>query len=261
MSKYFGYHDYSPDGVQLVTTRDRYYKDALMDITVYRMGPGEERRFHLPEDEAAFLLLEGDVEFLWEGRSERAVRAGCFDNGAQAYALHVCKGVQVAVKAHGQSEILVQSTDNEKTFDSVFYKPADIRNEIFAKDLCGGNCVRQVTTMFDYETAPYSNMVLGEVYTRQGSWSGYPPHGHPQPEVYYYRVDKPQGFGACFVGDDVYMIKDRSFSCLTHGLSHPQVTAPGYQIYTVWMIRHFPGDPWTDRIELPEHKWLYDAKF
>ena len=64
--------------------------------------------------------------------------------------------------------------------------------------------VRTVRTVFDYENAPYSNMVNGEVINHQGSWSSYTPHSHPQPEVYYYRFQREEGFGACFIGDNAY---------------------------------------------------------
>lgn len=261
MSKAFGYPDFSADGVQLITTRGGYYKDAMMDIAVYCMQPGDKRTFGSSSQETAFLLMQGSVVFEFENRKETAAREGCFDEGRETHALHVSKDKAVTVTALQESEILVQSTDNGNVFETRYYRPEDIRNELFCETLCGGNSVRRVTTVFDYATAPYSNMVLGEVFTRQGSWSGYPPHHHPQPEVYYYRVDKPQGFGACFVGDDVYKITDRSFSCLTNDTSHPQVTAPGYQIYIVWMIRHLDGNPWVDRIEYPEHAWLSDASF
>ncbi|MFV0412857.1 MAG: 5-deoxy-glucuronate isomerase [Oscillospiraceae bacterium] len=261
MSKFFGYPDFSAEGVQTVTTRDGYYKDALMDVTVYAMKEGDTRSFCFAKDEMALLLMFGKIQLTWQEHVETVERETCFDDGRQAYALHVCAGVKVQVSALAPTEIIVQSTENERSFESRFYTPLNTRNEIFAENLCGGTCVRRVTTFFDYETAPYSNLVLGEVYTRQGSWSGYPPHHHPQPEVYYYRVDKPQGFGACFIGDDVYKITDHSFACISNDAAHPQATAPGYQVYLVWIIRHLPNNPWVDRVEYPEHQWLKDAKF
>ena len=44
---------------------------------------------------------------------------------------------------------------------------------------------------------------------------------------------------------------------------HPQAVAPGYQMYTCWMIRHIDGNPWlqTDRCEDERYVWLHDAKF
>ena len=106
-------------------------------------------------------------------------------------------------------------------------------------------------------------MVLGEVLNDRGNWSGFLPHRHPQPELYYFKFDRPEGFGASFVGDDVYKSVDNSFSAISGGKLHPQSAAPGFQMYTVWMIRHLPGDPWlqTTRNEDEAYLWMHEAKF
>ena len=77
------------------------------------------------------------------------------------------------------------------------YKPED--TDTWARGNKGelmGCIKRDVRTCFDLDNAPYSNMVLGEVVNLPGKWSSYPPHHHPQPECYFYRFDKPMGFGA-----------------------------------------------------------------
>ena len=44
------------------------------------------------------------------------------------------------------------------------------------------------------------------------------------------------------------------------GNAHQQVTAPGYEMYYVWLIRHLDGDPWDKtRIYVPEYEWLANA--
>lgn len=103
-------------------------------------------------------------------------------------------------------------------------------------------------------------MVLGEIITKQGGWCSYIPHWHPQPEVYYYRYERPEGFGACIIGDNAYKVTDGSFAAITPGETHPQATAPGYAQYCVWMIRHLPGNPWTSRADDPRYEWLMTEK-
>mgnify|MGYP003056721503 FL=1 len=115
--------------------------------------------------------------------------------------------------------------------------------------------------VFYYENAPYSNLVLGEVFHKPGCWTSYPPHYHPQPEVYYYEFDKPQGFGVGFNGDDCYKVGDKGCLCITPMHTHQQAAAPGYKMCYVWMIRHLDGDPWRKtRIDAQEHTWLLDDK-
>lgn len=257
--KVFGYPEFDEAGEKILTTYDNEYAHQLMDIRVYRMKPGEVRVFQKPEEETAVLLLKGKVTFAWEDAVKSVSRKDVFTEGL--YALHASKGVKISINADSEAEILVQSTHNVRSFEAKFYSPEDAPWKYSAKGMFGGTAQRQVSTVFDYETAPYSNMVLGEVLNDRGNWSGYIPHSHPQPETYYFLFDRPEGFGASFVGDDVYKIKDGSFSAIPGGKTHPQAAAPGYLMYTCWMIRHFEGQPWNSRIDDERYTWLYDAKF
>lgn len=256
MSELFGYPAFDENGVRELTKRTGMHKDMMMDIMVYQLKSGEEKLFESEIDERAFLLLEGSIEFCYDGNSYAASRKNVFEDGM--YCMHVSRGVSVTIKAKTEAKVLCQATENDRIFDSRIYTPSDCSDVTSGKGLCDNTAVRLVRTAFDYNNAPFSNMVLGEVITNQGNWSSYIPHHHPQPEVYYYLFDKPQGFGAAFVGDDVFKIKDGSFSAIPGGKTHPQVTAPGYRMYVCWMIRHFEGQPWTDRIDDEEHVWLYD---
>ena len=120
-----------------------------------------------------------------------------------------------------------------------------------------GAMEREIKTFFDYDNAPFSNMVLGEVLNRPGKWSSYPPHHHPQPEVYFSRFDSPHGFGAGFANGDVYKTEQNGCAVINHGF-HSQVVAPGYAMCYAWGIRHLEGDPWLKtRIDDEEHEWLW----
>ena len=254
MSQIFGYPEFDQGGKKILTRTEGPFADMLMNITVHRVQKGDQLSFFSETEETAILLIEGDVTYRWPDGSAAASRGSFLHEGA--YCLHIPKGVKAEVTAEGPSEILVQSTENKGTFDSKFYTPKNCVEETFGKAQFEGKAQRTVRTFFDYHTASYSNMVMGEIIVPQGGWSSYPPHQHPQPEVYYYRFEKPQGFGACFIGDTPNMIKDGSFCAIPGGLTHPQVNAPGYPMYYIWMIRHFDGNPWTDRIFDPAHEWL-----
>lgn len=254
MNKFFEYPKFDLNGEMVLTRRDGEFKDMLMNITVYKMKAGDIREFRLSDEELAILLVEGDVTFKWDDNQVRAKRESFISEGPSS--LHVAKGVLVTIKANDESEILVQSTDNNKDFASKFYSPADCEDIIVGEGLCNNKAVRIVRTVFDLNNAPYSNMVLGEVIAEQGGWSSYIPHHHPQPEVYYYRFERPEGFGACFIGDYAFKVSDRSFAAIPGGQTHPQVAAPGYPMYYVWMIRHFVDNPWTDRVDDERYVWL-----
>lgn len=257
MSKPFHYPTFDENGVKVLSCAGDVQNDMMMDICIYKMSAGEERTFLRETEETAILLVLGDVTFLWNDRQEIGHRESFIEEGP--YCLHIPKGVSVTVRANADSEVLVQSTENSREFEPVFYRPEDCRDDIFGLDVFDNKMKRTVRTVFDYKTAPYSNMVNGEVINHQGGWSSYTPHHHPQPEVYYYRYERSEGFGACFLGDDVYKIKDGSCACIPGGVTHPQVTAPAFPMYYCWMIRHLEGNPWTDRIVDPRYTWI-DAR-
>lgn len=256
MSKEFSYPQFE-NGVKVLSRAGDAVNDMMMDITIYQMKAGDSRTFLLEDQELAVLLVLGDVTFLWEDQQRTGHRESFIQEGP--HCLHVPKGTQVTVRANADSEVLVQSTANDRIFQPVFYRPEDCRDDIFGLDVFDNKMKRTVRTVFDYKNAPYSNMVNGEVINHQGGWSSYTPHHHPQPEVYYYRYERSEGFGACFLGDDVYKIKDGSCACIPGGVTHPQVTAPAFPMYYCWMIRHLDGNPWTDRIVDPRYTWI-DAR-
>lgn len=261
MGKVFGYPEFDANGEKILTTYTNEYQEMLMDIRVYQMKAGDTKEFEKSGEETAVLLLKGNVELASEENTITCSRADVFTEGP--YCIHVCKGKHVTVKALADSEILVQSTMNDKEFATKIYVPEDAPWKYSALGKFGNTAKRRVNTIFDAEIAPYSNMVLGEVLNDRGNWSGYLPHRHPQPEVYYFLFDRPEGFGASFVGDDVYKSTDGSFSAIPGGALHPQVCAPGFQMYTCWMIRHLEGNRWnqTDRNEDERYLWLHEAKF
>lgn len=257
--KVFGYPEFNEAGELILTRYDGPYRDMLMDIRVYRMKAGDKMSFCSPGEEIAVLLQNGRITFSWDGKTHEASRRDVFTEGP--WCVHGGPGTVIDVLCHGDSEILVQKTHNDRNFAAKLYKPQDAPWTDVCRGKFGDTANRIVNTIFDYNNAPYSNMVLGEVLNDRGNWSGYIPHEHPQPETYYFLFDRPEGFGASYIGDEVYKSTHRSFSAIPGGFTHPQVCAPGYVMYTCWMIRHLDGNPWTDRIDDERYTWLYDAKF
>lgn len=254
MSEFFANPKFDENGVKVLTRVDGPFPGMLMNITIYKLPEGRTISLFSDTEETAVLLISGDVKFGWQDKSALAVRPDTFCD--PAVCLHVPKGISVTIEVHSESEILVQSAVNDTVFDSILYTSENTVTGTFGKGQFDGKAVRTVRTFFDCQNAPYSNLVLGELLVPQGGWSSYPPHSHEQPEVYYYRFDKPQGFGAAFVGDEAAKISDGSFAAIPGGLTHPQVNAPGYPMYYAWMIRNFEGNPWTDRNYDPDHVWM-----
>ncbi|MDR0597355.1 MAG: 5-deoxy-glucuronate isomerase [Treponema sp.] len=256
--KVFGYPAFDESGEMILAAYDNAYRDMLMDIRVYRMKAGEKRSFRQEGEECALLLQSGAVTLRWERNEQTVSRRDVFTQGP--WALHVSSGVEIQAECVREgTEILIQRTKNAGRFDSRLYGPADAPWKDVCRGKYGDTANRFVNTLFDYASAPWSNMVLGEVLNDRGNWSGFIPHAHPQPEAYYFLFDRPEGFGASFVGEEVYKSVHRSFSAIPGGKTHPQVCAPGYVMYTCWMIRHLEGNPWTSRVDDERYLWLNDA--
>ena len=252
----FAYPEFNENGIKTICEIGKIQPEMNMTIRVKKFKENETITVKDEACETAFLLLKGEAEISWNCKTEKIKRANPFEK--TPYCLHVPKNTDVTITAKEDTEILIEQTENERYFDPVFYTPDDILYQEFGKGQWDGTGYRICSTVFDYDNAPYSNMVLGEVFNQPGRWSSYPPHHHPQPEVYYYQFDKPQGFGACFIGDNVFKSTEGSACYITDGFDHQQVVAPGYEMCYVWMIRHLKDDPWykTTRFYAKEHEWL-----
>ncbi len=259
--KVFGYPQYDANGEMVLTTYDNEYRTMRMDIRLYSLKAGQSRSFESDQEETAVLLLSGKVLLDWDGNQETVSRKDVFTEGP--WALHASKGHKLTVTALEESEILVQKTQNENEFASRLYSPKDAPWVASSKGKFGNTANRLVNTIFDHDICPESNMVLGEVLNERGNWSGYLPHRHPQPETYLFKFDRPEGFGASFVGDQAFKSVNNSFAAIPGGELHPQAAAPGFQMYTCWMIRHLDDNPWlqTVRNEDKRYLWLHDAQF
>ena len=117
-------------------------------------------------------------------------------------------------------------------------------------------CLRNVRLIFDDSVFKGSNIVIGEVINYPGRWSSYPPHHHSQNEIYHYRFTLPQGYGHAELGEQVYRISNGDTIRIPGGLDHSQVSAPGYGMYYLWVVRHQEGNHYNGFEFTEEHKWL-----
>ena len=202
MSKVFGYPRFDPSGEMVLTTYTGDYAAMLMDVRVYRMKAGETRTFRRVGEEIAVLLLSGKAVYTWETQRVEASRRNVFTEGP--WCVHASSGVEIAVAAERETELLVQCTRNEKSFPSRLYRPEDAPWKYSCVGKFGGVAQRRVNTIFDHDICPGSHMVLGGVLNDRGHWSGDLLHRHPQPGTYLFLFVRPGCVGGSFVGDEVF---------------------------------------------------------
>lgn len=229
--------------------------DTGMEFGILRLRRGQSVR-ETTSKETLWLLMAGRAVLRAGGGAERVRRSDLFEEGPSA--LHAGAGESVALRAESACEFLVTRTANARRIGVRFYLPEDVALEDRGAALAQGACRRFVRTIFDHSTRPDSRLVAGEVVNFPGRWSTYPPHHHPQPEIYHYRFTEPQGYGHAELGEQVVKVRGGDTLLIPGGFDHSQVSAPGYGMYYFWVIRHLPGRPYLGFEFTPEHRWLLD---
>jgi 5-deoxy-glucuronate isomerase len=221
---------------------------------VRRLAAGESLD-EIVTGETALLLLDGVVSVGVRERRETLRRGSVFDERPSA--LHVAAGERVVLEAAGPVELVVCRAQNERPFEPALHAPAEVEDERRGRGVLHDTALRFVRTIFDAESAPpEADLVLGEVVTLPGRWSSYPPHHHPQPEIYHYRFTDPRGYGHAELGDEVVKVRSYDTVAIPAGVDHPQCAAPGYGMYYVWVIRHLPGARYSVPEFDPDHEWV-----
>lgn len=248
--------DFLP-GYNAIVRMDDVNNATQMDYGVYILKENDSCEEE-DEKEKAWLLIRGKVALEWGNERVVAERKSIFEENPCC--LHVPGNIKIkATSLGGEAEIVAVRTDNKNHFAPKFYSQENCMIIEGGKGELDDTSLRTVRTIFDLSNAPQSNLVLGEVVHHPGRWSSYPPHHHPQPEIYYYKFQPEQGFGYAEEGEEVFKVRKNDAFIITPGLTHPQVAAPGYTMYYVWAIRHLENNPFNKRIYAPEHLWLTNS--
>jgi 5-deoxy-glucuronate isomerase len=161
----------------------------------------------------------------------------------------------------------------EKRFPAQFVTPDDVVNmEIEYRG--GDNASRQINRLLPPGSL-CNKLVCVEVYTPSGNWSSFPAHKHDTrkldpatgkvleadlEEIYFYKIQKPQGFAIQKVYTD-----DRSLDELVEAHNndvvlvpegyHPVIAGHGYNVY---YLNFLAGtDQSLASTDDPDHKWIY----
>jgi 5-deoxy-glucuronate isomerase len=243
---------------------DAAYRGAHVQLEIVSFGAGESRLVRPPPgQEAALVLLEGLVEF----DGEVASRTSVFENRASA--VYLPPGSSICVDVTRDAELALvatvgcelESTDDD-TDDATIVQPEDVVVQARGKP----GWQRDVHDVIA-DAVPARQLLVGETFNEPGQWSSFPPHKHDgadgEPaleEVYYYRFDRPDGFGfqGLYEADgyaEAVFLKHGSIVGIPRGY-HPVCAAPGYRLYYLWALAGEPRQ--LAMYEDPVHRWLND---
>jgi 5-deoxy-glucuronate isomerase len=156
------------------------------------------------------------------------------------YALYLPISTKFTVTTETGCDLAFCYCRAEKPFPARLVTPADVDVEIRG----AGNATRQINGIFK-PGFPADRLIVVEVYTPGGNWSSYPPHKHDVhnppgevdlEEIYYYRIDRPEGFAIQKVYtpdrriDETLTVRDGEMVLVPEGY-HPVVAAHGYNAY------------------------------
>jgi 5-deoxy-glucuronate isomerase len=161
----------------------------------------------------------------------------------------------------------------EEDFPAHFTTPTDVLN-MGIEYRGGDNASRQINRLLP-PGSPCGKLVCVEVYTPSGNWSSFPAHKHDTrkldpftgklleadlEEIYFYKVDQPQGFALQKIYND-----DRSLNEIAEPRNndvvlvpegyHPVIAGHGYNVYYLNFLAG--SDQSLASTDDPDHKWIY----
>ncbi len=225
-----------------------------------RLAPGARAAERIDGEEAVLVLLEGTGEVRAGDAHWPVSRRNVFEE--RATAVYLPPGTTLEVSAETALEALLFSAPATRRGAPAIVRPADV--EVNARGR--GGYSREVHNLF--VTDPHAErLMIGETFNPPGHWSSFPPHKHDgrdgEPtleEIYYYRLDPPQGFGQQMQyaadGESVtHTVRDGDLVLIPYGY-HPVSAPPGYRLYYLWAMAG------TERrlalFEDPAHRWIHD---
>jgi 5-deoxy-glucuronate isomerase len=246
-----------PKGLTRITNHADDEDKVPISLQVLKLDAGESLE-QTATGETAWLLMKGRVRGTVANTAFAFHRESLFDDSPSC--LHVAAGTELSFQCEAETEFTIYSCDNQKPFDARVFGPKDVANEPRGKGQVDDRCLRYVRTIFDGSNSdPNTALVLGEVITFQGGWSSYPPHHHPQPEIYHYRFTEPQGYGHGELGETVLKVRNFDTVKINDLNDHAQCAAPGYGMYYSWVIHHLEGNRYSVPEFTDEHKWIMKA--
>lgn len=241
-------------GYNGITEMNGKHKEMLMDYGILKLTQGTQFK-DSKQLERVVILVYGEIKVTFNSQTYHAKRNDFLDN--DFWAVNLPKGMKVEIEGVAEdSEVALVRTENEREFKPTIRTVENSTIETRGKGFMNEAATRTVKTLMDKKLAPESNIMFGEDVHFPGKWSGFPSHSHEQPEIYFYKFYPENGFGLLKLGDEGVLIEHNDTITIAPNLVHPQVAAPGYAMYYLWIIRHLDGNPYLKPTFEKQHLWV-----
>lgn len=240
---------------------------SYVGFDLVKLPPGEAASGETGDREACLVLVSGRASISADGRALGSIGGRESPFTGKPAAAYVPAGSRWSVVAETSTELAVCSAPGVAGARAARLIGSDrLSQETRGK----GTNLRHVCNILP-ETEPADSLLVVEVITPGGHASSYPPHKHDTDalpaesaleEVYYHRLNPPQGFAFQRVYtddrslDETMTLEDGSLVMVPKGY-HPCAALHGYDLY---YLNVMAGPRRTWRIyNAPEHEWLLKA--
>jgi 5-deoxy-glucuronate isomerase len=212
----------------------------FLSFSARKLKPGERVEGDTGNRELGLVLLGGRCSVSSSRGEWTAIgrRPNVF--AGMPYALYLPISTEYTVAADTDCDLAFCFCRAEELHAPKLIRPEEVEVEIRG----AGNATRQINKIIKPEF-PAHRLLIVEVYTPSGNWSSYPPHKHDVhnppgevdlEEIYYYRIDRPEGYAIQKVYtpdrrlDETLTVRDGEMVLIPEGY-HPVVAAHGYNVY------------------------------
>jgi 5-deoxy-glucuronate isomerase len=224
-----------------------------LSFEVLHLAPGESEARHSGALEQALVPLNGVLKVEVGQQTFNLTRKSVFTDIPDV--LYLPPGTAYRITALTDSQLALGGAPAEGRYPLTLFPAHEVKVEMRG----GANATRQVSHILGPHRQA-ERLLLYEVYTPSGFWSGWPPHRHDGQlgslyieETYYYRIDPLHGwalhhnYSPEHFLDEVLRARNGDLILSPHGY-HPVAAPPGSNVY---YLNYMAGEALNEERAIP----------